>query len=74
MNVIGKYIFFTGAILVVVGFILWIFGDKLGFLGNLPGDIQVKKEHFSFYFPVTTMILISLAISIVVWIARKIFE
>jgi len=58
-----------GLVLVVVG-LLWPWIGKLG-LGRLPGDIRIEKEGFSFYFPLTTGILVSLAISVIVWIFRR---
>jgi hypothetical protein len=50
--------------------LLWPLLTKLG-LGRLPGDVAVKKEGFSFYFPVTTSILISLVLSLLLWIFRR---
>jgi Protein of unknown function (DUF2905) len=58
-----------GIILVIVG-IAWPWLVKLG-LGRLPGDIVIERENFRFYFPITTMILISLVLSLVFWLFRK---
>jgi hypothetical protein len=66
----GKYIIGAGVLLMVVGIIWYYFGDKLGFLGNLPGDIKIEKENFKFYFPITTMILLSVLLNIVIRIFR----
>jgi hypothetical protein len=74
MEAIGKYIFVIGIFLVFAGLVLWLFGDKVGWLGNLPGDIRIKKENYSVYIPVTTMILISIALSVIVWLIRKLFH
>jgi hypothetical protein len=71
MQALGKIIVVIGIIMVIAGIILWLFGDKLNWIGNLPGDIKVKRENFSFYFPVTTMILLSIAISFIIWLIRK---
>jgi H+/Cl- antiporter ClcA len=71
MQALGKTIVIIGIIIVIVGIILWLFGDKLNWFGNLPGDIKVKKENFSFYFPITTMILLSVVLSLIVWLVRK---
>ncbi len=68
----GKLIVIIGVMLVIVGLILWFFSSKFGWFGNLPGDIKVKKENFSFYFPITTMILISIIVSIIIWVIKKI--
>ena len=58
-----------GIILVVVG-VTWPWLVKLG-LGWLPGDIVIERENFRFYFPLTTMILVSLVLSLLVWLFRK---
>ncbi|HLY70786.1 MAG TPA: DUF2905 domain-containing protein [Puia sp.] len=67
----GKYIIAFGAAAIVVGVIIYLFGNKLHWIGHLPGDISVKKENFRFYFPITTMILLSLLITVIVRIIRK---
>ena len=67
----GKYIVIAGVIIIVIGMIIWLFGNKLSFIGRLPGDIHVKKENFSFYFPVTTMILASILLTLIMWLIRK---
>jgi hypothetical protein len=69
----GKYIIFIGAGMVIVGIILYFFHDRLNWIGRLPGDIRVEKENFRFYFPITTMILFSLLLTVVVNIIRRIF-
>ncbi|MEX1189830.1 MAG: DUF2905 domain-containing protein [Bacteroidia bacterium] len=63
MNQFGKMVFLIGIVLILIGGFLWLFGDKLNWLGKLPGDIRIEKEGFSLYIPITTMILISLCIS-----------
>lgn len=73
MKDLGKFIMLGGFLLVLVGFILWAGGDKFKWLGNLPGDIRVKKPGFSLFVPITTMIVISVAISVILWIIRKFF-
>lgn len=55
-----------GVCLVIVG-ILWHFGIKLG---KLPGDIVVEKKNFSFYFPITTMIIISVVLMVIFYVVR----
>lgn len=70
-NTTGKYIILIGAIIIVVGIIVYFFHDKLNWLGKLPGDIRVEKENFKFYFPITTMILLSLAITLLINLVRK---
>ncbi len=72
MQEIGKILIDIGIILLIVGIILAFFGDKLSFLGRLPGDIRIEKENFRFYFPITTTILISVIVSLLIWLIRQI--
>lgn len=58
-----------GIILIVTG-IAWPWIQKLN-LFHLPGDIVIRKENFSFYFPITTSILLSLALSVVIWLLSR---
>jgi hypothetical protein len=58
-----------GVVLIVVG-LAWPWLVKLG-LGRLPGDIVIERENFRFYFPITTMVLISLVLSVIFWFFRK---
>jgi hypothetical protein len=66
MQQLAKYIVLIGIILVIAGIIMYFFGNKLNWLGRLPGDIRIEKENFSFYFPITTMIIISVILTILV--------
>ncbi len=70
---LGKLLIFAGLILVFAGVLIWFAGQHFTWFGNLPGDIKIEKENFRFYFPITTMILISILLSLFLWIARKIF-
>lgn len=67
----GKYLIVAGIAIVLVGVLVYFFHDKLGWLGRLPGDIRVEGENLRFYFPITTMILISLGLTIIVNILRR---
>ena len=58
-----------GAVLLVLG-LLWPWLGKLP-LGKLPGDIIVERENFRFYFPITTMVIVSILITLVLWLLRK---
>jgi hypothetical protein len=58
-----------GILLIVAG-LAWPWLTKLG-LFRLPGDIVIERENFRFYFPITSMILISLVISLILWLFRK---
>ena len=69
----GKWVIGIGAIIVLVGIIIYFFHDKLNWIGRLPGDIRIEKENFRFYFPITTMILLSLLGTLIIWLVRKFF-
>lgn len=69
----GKYIIITGLCIVVVGIVIYFFHSYFKWLGRLPGDIRVEKENFKFYFPVVTMIIISIAATIIIHLIRKFF-
>lgn len=55
-----------GVLLVVLG-LLWPWLQKSG-LGRLPGDISIERDGFRFYFPLTTSIIVSLALSLILWL------
>jgi hypothetical protein len=65
----AKWLITIGIILVVVG-LLWPLFAKLG-LGGLPGDFKVERKGFTFYFPLTTSIIVSLVITLILWIFRR---
>lgn len=69
----GKWLVAAGALLALVGLLFWL-GSKLPFLsklGHLPGDIVIKRDNFRFYFPLATSILLSLLLSLILYLARK---
>jgi hypothetical protein len=70
MSGIGKMFIILGILLVIVG-LGFIFVDKIPYIGRLPGDIYIKREKFSFYFPLTTSIIISLILTLLFSIFRK---
>ncbi|EDY20442.1 conserved hypothetical protein [Chthoniobacter flavus Ellin428] len=70
MQDLGKMVFILGLVLVIAGAILWKTGG-LGGLGQLPGDIFVKKGNSTFYFPIVTCIIISLVLTLLSWLFRK---
>jgi H+/Cl- antiporter ClcA len=73
MQPFGKYIVIMGVIIVVIGLVVWLAGDKLNWFGNLPGDIRVERKNFRFYMPITTMILLSVLLSLLLWVFRRFF-
>lgn len=70
MTGLGRTLILIGVVLVVVG-ALFSLGGKLPWLGHLPGDITIQRERFTFYFPLTTCILISVIISLVLYFFRR---
>lgn len=74
MENLGKALVGFGAILIFIGLPLWLFSDKLGWLGHLPGDIRVEREGFHFYAPITTMIILSIVLSIVLSLISRFFR
>jgi hypothetical protein len=70
MGEIAKVMIFIGAVLIAVGLVI-LFFPRLPFVGKLPGDILVKKEHFTFYFPLATSIVISIIISLILYLINK---
>ena len=69
MRDLGRLLIVFGAILLVSGVVLTVAG-KLG-LGKLPGDIVYRRGNFSFYFPLMTSILLSIVISLLLWLFRR---
>ena len=65
----SRFLIILGVILIVVG-LAWPLLAKLG-LGRLPGDIHVEREGFSFFFPITTGLIISVVVSLILWLLRK---
>jgi hypothetical protein len=69
VNGIARFLIVLGAVLILVGLLMpWL--GKLG-LGRLPGDIVIERENFSFYFPITTSILLSLLLSAIFWLLQR---
>lgn len=70
MAELGKTLIIIGILLVVLGLIVSAAG-RLPWLGNLPGDITIQRERFTFYFPLATCILISIVLSLVLYFFRR---
>jgi len=69
----GKWIIAIGVFIVVAGVVVYFFHDKLHWIGRLPGDIRVEKENFRLYFPITTMIIFSLLLTLIIQLIKRIF-
>jgi hypothetical protein len=66
----GRSLIYLGIVLVILG-ILFSVGGKLPWLGHLPGDIYLQRGRFTFYFPVTTCLLISIIMTLIFYIFRR---
>jgi len=67
----GKLLIFAGVVFILIGSVI-ILANRIGWIGRLPGDIYIQRENFSFYFPITTCILISIIISLIfIFLGRR---
>jgi hypothetical protein len=65
----ARFLIVLGLVILVVG-LLWPYLSKLG-LGRLPGDIVIERENTTFYFPLVTCLLLSVVLSLVLWVANR---
>jgi len=70
MNDFGKLLFVMGLTMAAIGLLLWS-GLGRSWLGRLPGDIQYSRGNFSFYFPIVTCLILSLLLTLLMWLFRK---
>ncbi|HLS71353.1 MAG TPA: DUF2905 domain-containing protein [Chitinophagaceae bacterium] len=68
----GKILIFIGALLLGIGLLLEFTSLNFSWFGNLPGDIRIEKPGFSFYMPITSMIILSIVLSGLFWLFKKI--
>jgi len=69
----GKILIFFGFLLILIG-LIFSFAGKIPYFGKLPGDIYIKRENFTFYFPITTCILVSIILSIIFYLISRFFK
>ena len=67
---LGRMLIIAGLVLVAIGLLIGL-APRLPWLGRLPGDILVRRGQFSFFMPITTCLLLSLALSLVLWLLRR---
>ena len=65
----GKFLLIAGLVIAGVGLLL-IWGPKIPLLGKLPGDIVIRRENFTLYFPITTCIVLSVLVSLLMKLFR----
>ncbi|MFK3938530.1 DUF2905 domain-containing protein [Alkalihalobacillus sp. NPDC078783] len=70
MNEAPKFLIIAGIVLVIVG-LLWYVGGKFLPIGKLPGDIVIKRENMTFYFPLMTSIVVSVVLSLLLFLFRR---
>ena len=69
----GKILMIFDAFLLISGAIIYFFGDKFSWQGRLPGDIRIENENTKIFIPITTMIIISLLLTLIINLIRRIF-
>ncbi|MCX7927727.1 MAG: DUF2905 domain-containing protein [Candidatus Omnitrophica bacterium] len=67
MQELAKILIILGSVIIILGLVLLV-AHKIPFLGRLPGDILIERKNFTFYFPLTTSLLLSLLLTIIFWI------
>ena len=70
MRELGKFVAVAGLVIVLVGLLIWG-GFVPKWLGRLPGDIRIEREHSTFYFPIVTCIVLSILLSLLLSIFRR---
>jgi hypothetical protein len=70
MNEMAKFLMVIGGVLIVAGGVLFLLG-KIPGVGRLPGDIYIKKENFTLYFPVATSLLLSVIVSLILYFFNR---
>ena len=65
----SRFLIIAGILLIVLG-VAWPFLARLG-LGRLPGDLRIERDGFTFYFPITTSIVVSLVLTLILWLLRR---
>jgi Protein of unknown function (DUF2905) len=70
MSELGRALIVLGVVIAVVGLVL-VFFDRVPWLGRLPGDIHVQRGNWNFYFPLGTSILLSIVLTLVLWLIGR---
>jgi len=69
----GKLLIIVGIVCIIAGVFI-TYGPKIPFLGKLPGDLSIERENFKFYFPITTSIVISIVLSLLLYLFNRFKE
>jgi len=70
LGALGKMLILLGVLIIVIGLLLLV-GEKIPWMGRLPGDIIIRKKNFTFYFPLATSIIISIILTLLFTLFRK---
>lgn len=70
MHGLGKSLIALGLVIVLIG-VVFTFAGKIPWLGRLPGDISIRRNNFTFYFPLASSIIVSVILSFILWLLRK---
>jgi hypothetical protein len=73
LSSLGKWLALMGAGLFILGGLIWLAG-RLPFLGNLPGDIRIQRDNVSCYFPLATMLILSLVLTVILNIVLRLLR
>jgi hypothetical protein len=70
---IGKILIIVGSFLLIAGIFTYFLGNKVNWLGHLPGDIRIEKDNIKIFIPITSMILLSLLLTLLINFIKKLF-
>ena len=70
----GKFLITTGLCIIVLGIIIHLLGDKMGWFGTLYGDVKIIKSNYKIYFPITSMVIISIILTVALNIISRFFK
>ncbi|HLB02105.1 MAG TPA: DUF2905 domain-containing protein [Nitrospiria bacterium] len=70
MQDFGKLLFFVGLVLALAGLLITTVG-KIPWIGRLPGDVLIQRRNFTFYFPLTTSVLVSIILTLLLWLLSR---
>jgi Protein of unknown function (DUF2905) len=74
MEQFGKMFVSFGALLIVIGLVIWLAADKLSWFGRLPGDIRIARPGFQLYAPLMTSLLLSIGLTLAFWLFNRFFR
>jgi hypothetical protein len=66
----GRLLLIAGSVFVLLG-LFFVLGGRIPFLGKLPGDLFFRKGNTTIFIPITTSVLLSLALTLILWLWRK---